>query len=156
MSDARLTPMRRPVVATGLLLLLATACEAEQPTPQHPQAIPTACGLPTPVPGLNASLVPAVWVEAADGELTNAERDKGGFLAAVNVPASVNEAFEIYKRTVTAEGYEILSEDNEGFEAEIYLRDGRKIGAIQIRMSRCESASLVYVNVVAQPRRASG
>lgn len=68
--------------------------------------------------------------------------------AALNNPRSVNESFEAYGKAARAAGFEVVGKDNEGFEAEIYLKKGTDLGAIQIRTSRCPEASVVFVNIV--------
>jgi hypothetical protein len=109
--------------------------------------IPTTCGLPTPKSGLDTSIMPEAFL--LDGaELANVARERGGFTAVVNVPYSVGEALDLLRGAVRRTNYEIIGEDNEGFEAELYLRRKRELGAVQIRRSICDRASIVFVNVV--------
>ncbi|HEV3472541.1 MAG TPA: hypothetical protein VG408_04965 [Actinomycetota bacterium] len=79
-----------------------------------------------------------------------AQAERGGFLAMINVQLSVQDALETYHSIVTENGFEIIQEDNEGFEAEIYLRKKEHLAAIQIRTSQCDDASVVFVNLVDQ------
>lgn len=81
-------------------------------------------------------------------EIAKSAAERGGFITAVNVPLSVQEAFEFYKKAVKEAGYESISVDNEGFEAELYLRRNKRLAAIQIRTSKCEDRSIVFVNEI--------
>jgi hypothetical protein len=129
------------LVAVALLL---GACEKE-PTAGSPD-----CGLPTPQPGLDASFVPERLL--IGGEPTSASRERGGFLVAVSIPYSVEEGLRLYKKAVAEEGFKILSEDNEIFEAELYLQDRKRLGAIQIRRSLCDDESIAFVNVISSSK----
>ena len=109
------------------------------------------CGLPAPEPKLKRSLVPpGLLLEGA--QLQRVERERGGYIAAINTPHGVEEALGIYEPRVRKEGFEILTVDNEVFEAEIYLRRDKELGFIQIRRSQCDHASVVFINVIDQSR----
>lgn len=109
--------------------------------------IPTTCGLPTPKSGLDASIMPKAFL-LDGGQLADVTRSRGGFTAVVNIPYSVGKAFDLYHPAVKRAGFQLVGEDNEGFEAELYLRNRRELGAVQIRRSICDKASIVFVNVV--------
>lgn len=81
-------------------------------------------------------------------EISNAQAERGGFITAINVKLSVSEALEFYKEAVKQGGYEVISTDNEGFEAEMYLRKKNRLAAIQIRTSTCDDRSIVFVNEI--------
>lgn len=81
-------------------------------------------------------------------EISNAQAERGGFVTAINVRLGVSEALEFYKKAVKEGGYEIIQSDNEGFEAEIYLRKKNRLAAIQIRTSTCGDRSIVFVNEI--------
>ncbi len=106
--------------------------------------------MPTPDPGVDASVVAEVFLLGGDAEVTKTKKSKRGILAALNVPYSVSEAFSRYSDSVKEGGYEVVDDDFEGFEAELYLRKGDDLGAVQIRRSTCEGASVVFVNIVKQ------
>jgi hypothetical protein len=73
---------------------------------------------------------------------------RGGVTGVLNIQMSVQDAFPVYKKAVAQAGFELVAEDNEGFEAELYLRRGKELGSLQIRTSVCEDAAVVFVNVV--------
>jgi hypothetical protein len=66
----------------------------------------------------------------------------------LSVPLSVQEALPPYRKAVAEAGFDVVSEDNEGFEAEVYLKRGKRLGAIQIRRTLCDDVSVVFVNIV--------
>jgi hypothetical protein len=128
--------------------LVASGCSEEEPAGD--QAIPTRCGLPTPDAGVDASVVADAFLLGGDAEVTKTDKSKRGTIAALNVPYSVSEAFSRYSESVKRDGYEIVDDDFEGFEAELYLRKDDDLGAVQIRRSTCNDASIVFVNVIKQ------
>lgn len=83
-----------------------------------------------------------------EATLVRAEEERGGFLAMINVRLGVQDALRYYRRAVRRDGWEVIQADNEGFEAEIYLRRAKDLAAIQIRTSKCDDESVVFVNVV--------
>lgn len=68
--------------------------------------------------------------------------------AVLSVPMSVQDALPPYRKAIDAAEFELVSEDNEGFEAELYMKQGKRLGAIQIRRTLCDDVSIVFVNVV--------
>jgi hypothetical protein len=105
--------------------------------------------LPTPDPAADRddSLVPDIFLPPG-AEIAKAQAERGGFITAINVPQSVGEAFDFYTAAAKDGGYEVIQTDNEGFEAEIYLRHGKRLAAIQVRTSTCEDRSIVFVNEI--------
>ena len=117
-----------------------------EPSPD-PTRLSGTCGLPTPEPERDEALVPDFLLP--DGaEISNAQAERGGFVTAINVRLGVSEALEFYEDAVTEGGYEIIQIDNEGFEAEMYLRRKNRLAAIQIRTSTCDDRSIVFVNEI--------
>jgi hypothetical protein len=134
------------IVATLLVaLVLSVACGNDDETPE---AFPAACTLPSPEPGVDTSSVPEEFV-LEGSEIRQVSDEKDLFVVALNVPVGVDEAFRAYRRQLSPPDYEIVSEDFEGFEAELFLRraeDG-KLMAVQIRRPNCSEASAVFVTV---------
>ena len=81
-------------------------------------------------------------------EVARTQDFKGKFIATVNAPYGVNEAYRQYQDKVREAGWDIVSQETEGFEAEIYLSDERRLAAVQIRTSTCEGKVVVYVSIV--------
>ena len=106
------------------------------------------CGLPKPDPAAKVELIPQELLLHGDAEVASARRRKGGVTGVLNIRMSVQDAFPIYKRAIELAGFELVGEDNEGFEAELYLKRGKELGSLQIRTSVCEDAAVVFVNLV--------
>jgi hypothetical protein len=140
--------LRALVAAVLAAALIGGGCSEE--TPVDERSISARCGLPTPDPGVDASVVAEAFLLGGDAEVTKTDKSKRGTIAALNVPYSVSEAFSRYSESVRQGGYQVVDDDFEGFEAEIYLRKGDDLGAVQIRRSTCGDASIVFVNVVKQ------
>ncbi|MGH2729109.1 MAG: hypothetical protein ACRDJI_00710 [Actinomycetota bacterium] len=139
--------MRRALAFVIAASILA-ACSGDGDD-SGPQPIPTTCGLPSPTSKeIDHSIVPDVFLLDGTGRLASVDPRRRGFTAVINVPYSVGEAFKLYGRKVVGAGYEVVGKDNEGFEAEIYLRVAKQIGAVTIRRSLCDDASVVFVNFV--------
>lgn len=103
---------------------------------------------PSPDADVDMSEVPTEFV--LPGSVVRKVTNESGLLViALNVPYGVTESLELYKDQLDPPDYEILSEDNEGFEAELYLKDSERgnILAVQIRQPRCDEASGVFVQV---------
>jgi hypothetical protein len=140
----------RPLLGVLVAATLVTGGCSERGPADDDRAIPARCGLPTPDRRVDSSVVADVFLLGGDAEVTKTKKSKRGILAALNVPYSVSEAFSRYSESVKEGGYEVVDDDFEGFEAELYLRKGDDLGAVQIRRSTCEQASIVFVNVVEQ------
>ena len=138
----------------GLLLALVLAGCA-QGAGGTPEAGPTNCGLLNVKPSVDPEQIPAPLRLGDTAEVATTEVKQGRLLAAMNVRMTVNESFEAYKKAVGETGLEILQEDNEGFEAELYVKDGKELGSVVIRRSLCENAVVVYLNLVAPRQRSS-
>jgi hypothetical protein len=105
------------------------------------------CGLFPIDPKADASGVPEPFL--LDGvEVAKSIKGKKRVTVAMNNPRSVQESFPLFKEAVEEAGFELVGEDNEGFEAELYMRRGSKLGQIQIRSSPCPDATAVYLIIV--------
>ncbi len=136
--------IRLAAVAVAVALML-TSC-GDGGGAGDPEAVPTECGLPTPEPSLDPDILPASFLP--DGAfLISTRRHEQGFLVALGAPYPIDRALAVFREAAKEEGYEIVSEDNEGFEAELYLQRQKLIGAIQIRSSYCREATFVVINV---------
>ena len=143
--------MTRLVAAAALVLLAACGDGANAPKGKSFQA----CGLPTPRPNAKSHDFPDGFL-LEGSEPTRVEVKKDRFSAAVNVPLSVQDAYDRYMQSVKDAGFELVGRDNEGFEAEIYLKRGKQLAAVQIRMSRCDDKTIAFVNVLAEPPAPGG
>ena len=106
------------------------------------------CGVPTPDPAARAELIPAPFLLDGDVAVASAGRRKGGVTAVLSIRMGVQDALPRYKKAVREVGFEVVGEDNEGFEAELYMKRGERLGALQIRRTLCDDVSIVFVNIV--------
>lgn len=134
-------------VAALLVAVTLIGCADDDPVASGLEALPSSCALLTVRPNVDAELVSDEFL-LEGAEVTQARKTPKRLVAAINNPHSVNASFDQYKQTVKEAGYAIVGQDNEGFEAELYLRRGAFLGAIQIRTSRCPEATVVFVNLV--------
>ena len=81
-------------------------------------------------------------------ELARTQEIRGRFIATINAPYSVNAAYRRYQDQVEDAGWDIVTQETEGFEAEIYLSDSERLAAVQIRTSTCKEKVVVYVSIV--------
>lgn len=135
---------RARLIAAALLLVTGAACNGGGDGGDAAAG----CGIPTPDPAAQAELVPQDLLLGGEATVASAGRRKGGVTAVLSVDLSVQDALMLYRKAVARAGFELVSEDNEGFEAELYLKQGERLGALQIRRSLCDDASVVFVNVV--------
>ena len=126
---------------TSLVLALAGACGGGG----DPAAD---CGLPTPDPGARAELLPEPFLLEGKAEVASAGTRKGGVTAVLSIRMDVQDALPLFKDAIAGAGFELVGEDNEGFEAELYLKQGKRLGSIQIRRTVCDDVAIVFVNVV--------
>lgn len=106
------------------------------------------CGVPTPDPAARPELIPDPFLLDGDAGVASAGRRRGGVTAVLSVSLSVQDALPLYRKAIGRAGFDVVSEDNEGFEAELYMKRGERLGAIQIRRTLCDDVSVVFVNVV--------
>ena len=139
--------MTRILALLIALALVGVSCSDGDGSRDSPQALPSGCGLPTPKPGLDPSDVPDEWV-LEGAEVTSASKEKGRLVLALNLPYSVVEVMTRYRKIVVDAGYDLVSVDNEVFEAEVFFERGPRVGAVQIRRSACDDASVAFVSVV--------
>ncbi len=127
-----------------VLLGLLAGCGGESQTGEID--LQKDCGLPTPDRDVNPNAISddALLMEGAT--LFRTQTRDGRSVVGLNVPHGVDDAFTYYRRAAKEAGYDVLQLDNEGFEAEIYLKAGRDLASITIRSSVCEEAVVVYLN----------
>jgi hypothetical protein len=125
------------------LLLACTACTDTNNTEEPNRN----CSLFPIDRKADPSVVPEPFL--LDGmQVAKSIQTKKRLTVAMNNPRSVQESFPLYKQAVKEAGFELVGEDNEGFEAELYIRRGSTLGQIQIRMSPCPDATGVYLILV--------
>ena len=124
------------------------ACEGDKPPRDGPPDF-SDCGLPKRHPKADDSLIPAPLLLDGAAQVARTELQQGRVIAALNVPYGVGDSFGLYKKALKQTDLHVLQEDNEGFEAELYLQSGKELGSLQIRSSTCDDAVVVYLNLPA-------
>jgi len=134
------------VVAALLVLAIAiTGCA--EPENDEEAGLSGTCGLRKVAPDVDESLVGDEFL--LEGvEIAKIQKIRGRFIATVNAPYTVDDAYRQYQDQVKEAGWDIVTQETEGFEAEIYLSNERDLAAIQIRTSTCEGKVVVYVSIV--------
>ncbi len=141
--------MSRAIACAVAVLLVLAGCANEQDPGGDQRARQSFedCGAPPPDENLREGLVPDEFV-LPEAQLTQARKRKGGFLAALNVPLGVDEAYQRYLEVVKNQDFQITSHETEGFEAEVFFTKRQLVGAIQIRMTSCTDVSFAFVQIV--------
>jgi hypothetical protein len=127
-----------------LVLGLMAGCGGETPTGERD--LQKDCGLPTPDRNVDPNAIPHEALRMEGATIFRTQTRSGRTVVGLNVPHGVSDAFTYYRRAAKEAGYDVLQMDNEGFEAEIYLKTGRDLASVTIRSSVCEGAVVVYLN----------
>ena len=137
--------MARAVAAGLLCLIVLAGCGSD--APEEEGLFPAECGLPSPGPRADASVVPEQYLLDGLAVVRKVTSRKDFFVVAMNVPLTVNAAYGAYLDALRPPRYQLITKDNEGFEAEIYFRDaeGENLMSVVIRQPRCVEAVSVYI-----------
>lgn len=138
----------------GLVALLGLGCS--QGAGGTPEAGPSDCGLLDVDPAADPGKIPEPLLLGDEVEVATTEIVQGRLLVALNVGLSVDDSFAAYKKALGEAELEILQEDNEGFEAELYVGAGKELGSVVIRRSVCDDAVVVYLNLPVAEGKAPG
>ena len=130
----------------ALLLTSLVACDSGGAEEEN-AAIPASCGLPSPGPKVDPSRVPKQYLLGGEAIVRKVTERNDLFVVALNVPLTVNAAYGAYLDALGPPRYQVITKDNEGFEAEIYLRDSeqKNLMAVVIRQPQCVEAVSVYI-----------
>lgn len=138
--------MQRIALLAAVLTALLPACSGGTETPE---LFPAACRLPSPVAEVDVSKIPGGLLVDERSQVRSIERIDGLLVVAMNVPMSVTQAYEAYLDVLREPPYDLIGNENEGFEMEIYARD-RNTGdlvAVQARNPGCAEAVSIYLQV---------
>lgn len=134
------------MLLSAVLTVSSLACASDDP-PEEAAVDLIECGLPTPDEDANGGLIPAPFLQDGRAEVIQVEVEEGRVIAGLGLRLDVDRAFDLYKAAIPEASFELLQEDNEGFEAELYIKKGKELGSIQIRSSACPDAVIVYLNL---------
>jgi hypothetical protein len=133
-----------PIMALISALLWPLACTDSKPSAT---TNPGLCGLPSPQGDMRTESIPPTFLPVDETQVVQAEPRDDRLIITLSVPASVADSFDAYKQRVRKADFEILLEDFEGFEAELYLKRDRYLAVIEIRASDCDDAAVVRLNL---------
>lgn len=115
------------------LAVVASSCAGDDT--HKPEARP--CPSPTPIE--DRAILPADLMLERFATVTDAEVKKGFLGAEAIATTSVVEVYPPLARQLVDAGYDILSSDNEGFEAEIFFARGKRTtGTYLLREGPCK------------------
>ena len=138
--------MRRGIGSLIALVIVATMACSEDPGSTSTE--PDPCRLPTPRGKVDTTLIPEGFLPDREVEVTQTEMRRGRLIAVVIIDGGIQSALEEYRELVKGSDYDVLQEDNEGFEAELYLQKGKgDLAVVQIRDTGCEGKVLILLNV---------
>ena len=137
-------------IAPFLLLTLAlSGCSSGSEGKEA--GAPHVCKLAQPRGDFDRAAVPAFF-ELDDSVVVRVVEFKGGVTASGEVLGTVKEALTQYKDAVVADGFQISTQDYEGFEAELFLEkdvgNAKEIGFLSLREAPCEGKVLTYIKLV--------
>ncbi len=134
------------LVTVVMLMAVFVGCTDERQSATR-EKLAGSCGFPARKTPVDPKGIPEEFL--LDGvEVSKVQITKKRLTAALNVPHGVQDALRLYRGVVQDLGYKIIQVDNEGFEAEVYMRKDDDLGALQVRMSTCENAVALYINII--------
>lgn len=140
--------MRRFFLVVLGLMVLSTSCGDEGGGSNHKGQ--AECRLPSPQGEVDAGLVPDDFRPPGEITVTRTEKRKGRLVVVMTVPGTIQSVLDEYRSLTRGSGFDLLQEDNEGFEAELYLQKGRgDLAVVQIRETGCADKILVLLNLPA-------
>ena len=129
------TALHRPALSLLGSLVLLTSCGGDG----EPKSAPTPCASPVAVDRRDLRLLPEDLPLAEYGVVTEVKLKRGYVGADAVTEARIVELYPPLARKVLDEGYQIVSSENEGFEAEIFFVGGKRItGAYRMTKGPCE------------------
>ena len=136
----------RLVAALLVLAIIGGGC-ANDDKPSEERGLSGTCGLRKIGRDVKERRVPKEFL--LEGvEIARTQDFRGRFIATVNAPYGVDDAYRSYLKQVKEAGWDIVTHETEGFEAEIYLSNRRYMAGLSIRTSTCEGKVVVYASIL--------
>ena len=141
----------------AVLIMIAIAlggCAGEEKKESSERGLSGTCGLRKIAPDVKEKQVSEEFL--LEGvEIAKTRYFEDTFVATINAPYSVNDAYRAYLDQMKEAGWDIVTHETEGFEAEIYLSDAKRLASLQVRTSTCEEKVVVYVSVLKRAEAAA-
>jgi hypothetical protein len=110
------------------------------PTASPDPALGALCDLPKIRPDADQAAVPPE-LRLPGSQIASSRQTGSAVSATILFPLSLTKAYQDLLAAGPRAGYEILFNEFEGFEAEVYLRSDAGIAKFRLRPSRCPDAS---------------
>lgn len=135
------------VILVGVMVLaLSASCSDGQGAPPPSRAAPTpTCGLPKAQMDPDIERLPPELI--LGGDVLRSHPGPGLDTTLIVHEGTVEGLQDAYREVAPRAGLEVVQEDFEGFEAELYVRSGDELGMIQLRETGCEGTILVYLRL---------
>lgn len=139
----------RSVAALVAVILTVAGCSDPEKPPDS--GLSGTCGLPKIRDNLEIDRIPDEFV-IPGAEIARTQDVQGRFIATINVGSTVTQAYRAYREQLKDTDWKTVTEENEGFEAEIYLATDKQLAALQMRSSTCEGKIVVYASIINRGR----
>lgn len=136
------------VAASSLVGACSPDEEEEASKPAATRSGP-GCATPASSEG-HAERVPDVFTFDGEAEVIGVTEDQQGYSAKLQVPMSLEAAYDRYHDDLPGAGYDILGDEFDGSDAEVYFDTSKGQGFIQLRQIDCEGVISSYVKVMGE------
>lgn len=136
-------------ISVTVAMTLASASGKKNTNEQHSRS-GVDCGLPRPDLSLKEAALPDV-ARLRGVEITALDTSRGFVSADLNVPLSVEELLNSLLSRTRSAGYDVLYEDFEGFEAELYVSSEGRPGTVRMVTSECADFSRLMIHLPTEP-----
>jgi len=140
--------LKQALAACAVAVFLAGCSRGARDEPA-PGTFPATCKLPSPRGDVDPDRIPEEFLLAGEAKVARVLERGKLFIAQLHFPFGVTELYDRYLAALAPPRYQVITTENEGFEAEIYLRQSASgnLVAVQIRQPGCEEASAVFVTI---------
>ncbi|GAA2107091.1 hypothetical protein [Actinomadura alba] len=134
--------------ATATAALVAALAGCGDPAGGSPRA----CAEPVPVAKSRLAALPLDLSRA--GTVTEVGSGAGHVGATVVAESTIDESYAALPAVLTAGGFDVVAEENEGIEADIFfVRGRRETGSVKLVEGPCEGQVTLRLTVAATPSR---
>jgi hypothetical protein len=131
----------RCTMLASVFLLFATACELE---PDKRRA-KKACGEPPAAMTATPSLPPKF--PTPDGVTYTGAKDAGpSTIVTGYLPGEIDNAFEVWQKSLATNGYAVTKTDHESVEAEVNYEGGQTTGQVKL-LQECRDRTKVTITI---------
>lgn len=144
-------PMALVAVCAAASLLVAGCSPDEEEGAASPAATASGAGCaPRRATEAVADRVPRVFTFDGEADVLGVTEDQQGYSAKLQVPMSLEDAYDRYHDDLPGAGYDILGDEFDGSDAEVYFGTPKGQGFIQLREIGCDGAISSYVKVIGE------